>query len=109
MKQSKESLKQWEKTTLKKVLDRSPERQEEFATESGIPVKRLYSPQDLESMDYDDALGYPGQYPYTRGVYPSMYRGRLWTMRNYAGFGTAEDTNHRFRYLLADPIRLRLG
>jgi methylmalonyl-CoA mutase N-terminal domain/subunit len=105
MKQSKESLKQWEKTTLKKVLDRSPERQEEFATESGIPVKRLYSPQDLEGMDYDDALGYPGQYPYTRGVYPSMYRGRLWTMRNYAGFGTAEDTNHRFRYLLDQGMK----
>jgi methylmalonyl-CoA mutase N-terminal domain/subunit len=105
MKQIKESLEQWEKTTLKKVLDRSPERQEEFTTESGISVKRLYSPQDLEGMDYEEALGYPGQYPYTRGVYPSMYRGRLWTMRNYAGFGTAEDTNHRFRYLLDQGMK----
>ena len=105
MKQTKESLEQWENTTLKKVLDRSPERQEEFTTESGIPVKRLYSPQDLEDMDYDEALGYPGQYPYTRGVYPSMYRGRLWTMRNYAGFGTAEDTNQRFCYLLDQGMK----
>src|SRR5210317_1642977 len=105
MKQIKESLEQWESTTLKKVLDRSPERQEKFTTESGIPVKRLYSPQDLEGMDYDEALGFPGQYPYTRSVYPSMYRGRLWTMRNYAGFGTAEDTNQRFRYLLDQGMK----
>jgi methylmalonyl-CoA mutase N-terminal domain/subunit len=105
MKQNKASLEQWENITLKKVLERSPERQEEFTTESGIPVKRLYSPLDLEGMDYDEALGYPGQYPYTRGVYPSMYRGRLWTMRNYAGFGTAEDTNQRFRYLLDQGMK----
>ena len=105
MKQNKASLEKWENTTLKKVLDRSPESQEEFRTESGIPVKRLYSPLDLEGLDYEEALGYPGQYPYTRGVYPSMYRGRLWTMRNYAGFGTAEDTNHRFRYLLEQGMK----
>jgi methylmalonyl-CoA mutase N-terminal domain/subunit len=105
MKQNKASLEKWENTTLKKVLDRSPESQEEFRTESGIPVKRLYSPLDLEGIDYEEALGYPGQYPYTRGVYPSMYRGRLWTMRNYAGFGTAEDTNHRFRYLLGQGMK----
>ena len=105
MKQNKASLEKWENTTLKKVLDRSPESQEEFRTESGIPVKRLYSPLDLEGIDYEEALGYPGQYPYTRGVYPSMYRGRLWTMRNYAGFGTAEDTNHRFRYLLEQGMK----
>jgi len=105
MKQNKARLEKWENTTLKKVLDRSPESQEEFRTESGIPVKRLYSPLDLEGIDYEEALGYPGQYPYTRGVYPSMYRGRLWTMRNYAGFGTAEDTNHRFRYLLEQGMK----
>jgi methylmalonyl-CoA mutase N-terminal domain/subunit len=105
MKQNKASLEKWENTILKKVLDRSPETQEEFRTESGIPVKRLYSPLDLEGIDYEEALGYPGQYPYTRGVYPSMYRGRLWTMRNYAGFGTAEDTNHRFRYLLEQGMK----
>jgi len=100
MKKMKGRLGQWENTTLKKVLDRSPEREEAFKTESGIPVKRLYTPLDLEAIDYETELGFPGQYPYTRGVYPTMYRGRLWTMRNYAGFGTAEDTNKRYRYLL---------
>ncbi len=100
MKKIKEGLESWEKTTLKKVLDRSPEREEVFKTESGIPVKRLYTPLDLEGQDYNDELSFPGEYPYTRGVYPTMYRGRHWTMRNYAGFGTAEDTNKRYRYLL---------
>ena len=105
MKKIEDSLKQWEDTSLKKVLDRSPERQEKFTTESGIPVNRLYTPLDLPEWDYNEALGFPGQYPYTRGVYPSMYRGRLWTMRNYAGFGTAEDTNQRFRYLLDQGMK----
>ena len=100
MKDITEGIGQWEGTTLKKVLDRSPEREEAFRTESGIPVKRLYTPLDLGDMDYDKDLGFPGQEPYTRGVYPTMYRGRLWTMRNYAGFGTAEDTNRRYHYLL---------
>ena len=100
MKKTREHMGQRENTTLKKVLDRSPEREEVFRTESGIPVKRLYTPVDVEATDYDADLGYPGQYPFTRGVYPTMYRGRLWTMRNYAGFGTAEDTNKRYRYLL---------
>ncbi|MBW1672361.1 MAG: methylmalonyl-CoA mutase [Deltaproteobacteria bacterium] len=95
-----DSLGQWQNTTLKKVLDKSPEREDVFKTESGIPVKRLYTPLDLEDIDYESELGFPGEYPYTRGVYPTMYRGRLWTMRNYAGFGTAEDTNKRYRYLL---------
>lgn len=90
----------WEESTVKRVLDKSPEREETFTTESGIPVKRLYTPLDLPDSDYNRDLGFPGEYPYTRGVYPTMYRGRLWTMRNYAGFGTAEDTNKRFRYLL---------
>lgn len=96
----KRGKEQWEETSLKRVLDRSEERQEVFTTESGIPVKRLYTPLDLEGSDYNSDLNFPGQYPYTRGVYPTMYRGRLWTMRQYAGFGTAEDTNERFRYLL---------
>ncbi len=100
MKKTRENMDQWENRTLRKVLERSPEREEVFKTESGIPVKRLYTPLDVEAMDYDADLGYPGQYPFTRGVYPTMYRGRLWTMRNYAGFGTAEDTNKRYRYLL---------
>ena len=73
----------------------TPERDAEFSTMSGIPVEPLYAPEEV-----DEKIGYPGQYPYTRGVYPSMYRGRLWTMRQFAGFGTAEETNKRFRYLL---------
>ncbi len=100
MKNLKNSKAKWEENTLKKALERSPERQETFKTESDIPVKRLYTPLDLEDIDYEADLGFPGEYPYTRGVYPTMYRGRLWTMRNYAGFGTAEDTNKRYRYLL---------
>ena len=100
MKDIKEHMEHWQGTTLKKVLDRSPESQEDFKTESAIPVKRLYTPLDLENRDYVEEIGFPGQYPFTRGVYPTMYRGRLWTMRNYAGFGTAEDTNKRYRYLL---------
>ena len=98
--QIKEKMKGWEETALKRVLDKTAERENLFTTESGIPVKRLYTPLDLPDADYNRDLGYPGEYPYTRGVYPTMYRGRLWTMRNYAGFGTAEDTNKRFRYLL---------
>jgi len=99
-KKTKDGMDKWEKTTLKRVLDKSPERQQTFTTESGIPVKRLYTPLDLGSGGYNSDLSFPGEYPYTRGVYPTMYRGRLWTMRNYAGFGTAEDTNRRFHYLL---------
>ena len=99
-KEIKTGIEAWEDKTLKRVLDRNPERAEAFNTESGIPVKRLYTPLDLAASDYNRDLGFPGEYPYTRGVYPTMYRGRLWTMRNYAGFGTAEDTNKRFRYLL---------
>ncbi|MCP4754162.1 MAG: methylmalonyl-CoA mutase [Proteobacteria bacterium] len=94
----------WQDTVLKKALDRSPERQETFFTESGIPVKRVYTPEDLDDFDYLGDNGFPGDYPYTRGVYPSMYRGRLWTMRMYAGFGTAEYTNERFKYLLGQGM-----
>jgi methylmalonyl-CoA mutase, N-terminal domain len=71
-----------------------------FTTDSGIPVKPLYTPLDSPEGSYTERLGYPGEYPYTRGVYPTMYRGQLWTMRQYAGFGTAEETNRRYRYLL---------
>jgi methylmalonyl-CoA mutase N-terminal domain/subunit len=78
---------------------RSPERDALFDTISGEPVKPLYTPADLPE-DLDEAVGLPGEFPYTRGVYASMYRGRLWTMRQFAGFGTAEETNERFRYLL---------
>ena len=90
----------WQDTTLKRTIERSPERRAAFTTESGIPVKALYTPVDVAGSDYLDDLGFPGEFPYTRGVYPSMYRGQLWTMRQYAGFGSAEETNRRFRYLL---------
>jgi methylmalonyl-CoA mutase N-terminal domain/subunit len=95
----------WKKTVLSDQVKRSPERRGEFTTESGIPVKRLYTPLDLQQADYLDDIGFPGEFPYTRGVYPTMYRGRLWTTRMYAGFGTAEDTNERFRYLLDGGMR----
>lgn len=95
----------WRNTILRKALDQSPERRSAFTTDSGIPVKCLYTPLDLEEIDYTTDLGFPGAYPYTRGVYPTMYRGRHWTMRNYAGFGTAEDTNKRFHYLLQHGMR----
>jgi methylmalonyl-CoA mutase, N-terminal domain len=93
-------LKSWQDGTLKRTIERSPGRKSSFTTESGIPVKALYTPLDLAGSDYQADLGFPGEYPYTRGVYPSMYRGQLWTMRQYAGFGSAEETNRRFRYLL---------
>jgi methylmalonyl-CoA mutase N-terminal domain/subunit len=95
----RQALQPWEQTTLKETLDRHPERYEEFITTSGEPVERLYTPLDLEG-DYVDKLGLPGEYPFTRGVHPTMHRGRLWTMRMFAGFGTAEETNARFKYLL---------
>ncbi len=95
-----QARKAWEEQTVKKTLAKAPERQEEFETHSGIPVERLYTPLDLAEWEYRSQLGFPGEYPFTRGVQPTMYRGRLWTMRQYAGFGTAEETNRRFRYLL---------
>jgi methylmalonyl-CoA mutase N-terminal domain/subunit len=76
------------------------ERQAEFRTPTGIPLERLYTPEDLENLDYERDIGYPGEFPFTRGVQPTMYRGKFWTMRQYAGFGTAEETNERFKYLL---------
>jgi len=95
----REALHDWEQTTLKETLDRYPERYDEFITTSGEPVKRLYTPLDVEG-DYLDKIGLPGEYPFTRGVHPTMHRGRIWTMRMFAGFGTAEETNSRFKYLL---------
>ena len=90
----------WQKEVLLDFLSKIPERKKEFAASSGIPVGRVYTPLNMESFDYETSLGFPGQYPFTRGVYPTMYRARLWTMRQYAGFGTAEETNTRFKYLL---------
>ena len=85
---------------LEEVYSQSPEREAAFETISGHPIRPLYTEEDLEGWDPAEKLGYPGSYPYTRGPYPSMYRGRLWTMRQFAGFGTVEETNRRFRYLL---------
>jgi len=90
----------WETETVSRTLDRFPERKTVFETTSSIPNKRLYTPLDTESIDYLQSLGFPGQYPYTRGVQPTMYRGRFWTMRQYAGFATAEETNKRYKFLL---------
>ncbi|GGC91053.1 methylmalonyl-CoA mutase [Thalassobacillus devorans] len=91
---------QWE-TDVDKTTQRFPERKENFVTSSEIPVERIYTPEDASSVSsYEENLGFPGQYPYTRGIQPTMYRSRYWTMRQYAGFGSAEETNKRFRYLL---------
>ncbi|HEX3178742.1 MAG TPA: methylmalonyl-CoA mutase family protein [Methylomirabilota bacterium] len=91
---------EWEDRTYKPFVGKSPERDVRFESLSGIPVQPLYTPEDVADKSYDERLGYPGQYPFTRGVYPTMYRGRLWTMRMFAGFGRPEDTNARFKYLL---------
>ena len=91
----------WERKTLEPTLAKSPERQKEFTTTSLYPIRRLYTEADLAEWDAARDLGLPGEPPYTRGIHASMYRSRLWTMRQFAGFGSAEDTNQRFRYLLA--------
>uniref|UniRef100_A0A7V4LDG8 Methylmalonyl-CoA mutase n=1 Tax=Desulfobacca acetoxidans TaxID=60893 RepID=A0A7V4LDG8_9BACT len=85
---------------VEKVLKKMPERKAEFFNTSGIPVARVYTPLDMQDFDYVDKLGFPGQYPFTRAVQPTAYRGRYWTMRQYAGFGTAEETNERYHFLL---------
>ena len=90
---------EWEEKYVKPLIEKVPERKKEFKTLSGFVVDRLYTPEDVQ-IDYEKKLGYPGVYPFTRGVYPTMYRGRVWTMRQYAGFGTAEETNRRYKYLL---------
>ncbi|HMB50483.1 MAG TPA: methylmalonyl-CoA mutase family protein, partial [Natronoarchaeum rubrum] len=92
---------EWEAEQVDPTVERFGERQEQFRTDTGgQPVDRLYTPADVAEQDYDEEIGFPGEEPYTRGVYPTGYRGRLWTMRQYAGMGTAEETNERFRYLL---------
>ena len=95
-----EVKKDWESNSLNKVLKKFSERKKTFVTGSNKEVNRLYDPLDLEKFDYINDLGFPGEYPYTRGVQPTMYRGRLWTMRQYAGFGDAEESNKRYKYLL---------
>lgn len=95
-----EQLRLWESEVLDPVLKKQPERKEEFKTASGVDLNRIYSPADWPVGNYQKKLAFPGQYPYTRGIQPTMYRGRLWTMRQYAGFASARETNERFRYLL---------
>src|SRR4030066_1075215 len=100
LEQLRQALQDWEQTSLRKALADMPERQDSFITTSSEPVERLYTPLDLPDFDYLTDLGFPGEYPYTRGVHPSLHRGKLWTMRMFAGFGPAEETKHRLRYLL---------
>ena len=100
LKDIKLSKKEWESKVVDKAIKRFPERKEKFATASDIELDRLYTPENIEDLNYEKDLGYPGEYPYTRGVQPTMYRGRLWTMRQYAGFATAEESNKRYKYLL---------
>ena len=96
----RDEFERWEKTTLNKVISKSPEREPLFKTTSHIELNRIYTPLDVADLDYCDELGFPGEFPFTRGVQPTMYRGRLWTMRQYAGFATPEETNKRYKYLL---------
>jgi len=94
------SKQEWRDTTLAKSLQKAPERQERFEISSETGVETLYTPEDIAGRDYNELIGYPGEYPFTRGIQPTMYRGRLWTMRQYAGFASAEESNKRYRYLL---------
>ena len=91
---------EWQEKVLKPSLKKAPEREERFLTQSGIEIDDLYTPDDLQGFDYVQKLNFPGEYPFTRGVQPTMYRGRVWTMRQYAGFASAEESNKRYRYLL---------
>jgi methylmalonyl-CoA mutase N-terminal domain/subunit len=95
---------EWQKVTKATNLNRHPERQGKFETSSGLEISPVYTPNDMPEFNYNAALGYPGEYPFTRGIQPNMYRGRLWTMRQYAGFGTAEESNKRYRYLLEQGL-----
>ncbi len=97
----KKEKERWEKETLLPYLSSAPERLNEFTTVSGRKIERLYTPVDLGNFDYMRELGFPGEYPFTRGIHPTLYRGKLWTMRQFSGFGTPEDTNKRYKYLLS--------
>ncbi len=100
MDQIKKQKEAWEQQTVQQILQRFPERRDHFVTSSGIEMARLYTPLDFPEERYLEELGFPGEYPYTRGVHPTMYRGRFWTMRQYAGFASAEESNRRYKYLL---------
>ncbi len=96
----KRTKENWEKDTLLPHLEKKGERLPEFSTVSSLPIGRMYTPEDLEDFDYETKLGYPGEYPYTRGIHPTMYRGKMYTMRQFSGFGTPRNTNQRYHYLL---------
>ena len=100
LKKVKEEKELWHEKVVKKAIERFPERKE-FKTTYGDEIKRVYTPEDIEDLNYSEDLGFPGQYPFTRGVQPTMYRGRFWTMRQYAGFASAEESNERYKYLLS--------
>jgi methylmalonyl-CoA mutase, N-terminal domain len=91
--EAKRERKRWESTTLPNWIKQTHERKNEFRNHSDMLIKRLYTPEDIEKLDYARDLGFPGEYPFVRGVHATMYRGRLWTMRMFAGFGTAANTN----------------
>jgi methylmalonyl-CoA mutase N-terminal domain/subunit len=101
LKQQRENYENWKKESYDKLLKKNSSSLPERTTVSGKQVKELYTPLDLEGFDYEKDLGFPSQYPFTRGIHPTMYHGRLWTMRQFSGFGTAEDTNQRYKYLLS--------
>jgi len=96
----RDSFDRWEEKEVKKTLSKFPEQKQKFEFDTGVEVKRLYTPLDVPDFDYETGLGYPGQYPFTRGVQPTMYRGKHWTMRMYAGFATASESNKRYKYLI---------
>lgn len=96
----RKTFKEWEEGQVAKTLAKFPERKAQFETLSGIPVDRLYGPSEKTLKEYEQELGFPGIFPFTRGVQPTMYRGRFWTMRQYSGFATAKETNERFKFLL---------
>ncbi|MFQ6061211.1 MAG: methylmalonyl-CoA mutase [Thermoplasmata archaeon] len=100
IKEIEKEYERWKKECLEESMKILPERKNPFITTSGVPIERLYTPLDIRDIDYLEQLGLPGEYPFTRGIHPTMYRSRLWTMRQFAGFGTAEETNRRYKYLL---------
>lgn len=97
-----EQEKRWEQQTLEPALKKIPERDIPFTTVSGVPIKKLYTPADIQNIDFEKEIGWPGEYPYTRGIHPSLYRSKVWSMRQFTGFGSAAQTNERLRYLIAN-------
>ncbi len=100
LKEIQDQEEKWKHEILVKTLERFPERKKQFKTDSAISLERVYTAKNIGKLNYQQDLGFPGEHPFTRGIYPTMYRGRFWTMRQYAGFGTAQQTNKRFKYLL---------